>query len=206
MFNGVAALIFLSDPEKDVANRLFQPSCRQIVLGGGIDTVVSFNAERFRKKFKIPDPFILYPEEKTPEKMFPCSWIFFSRFKHDNLSNLKLVLIGSGNLCIPSESKEDVIDLGFVSSQDKYDAYAAATILCQPSVNESFSIVIMESWLCGTPVLVHGNCAVTWNFCVKSNGGLYFFDYLEFKESVQFLLRSSTHQKKNGTDPEDNLY
>ena len=198
MFKKVTALIFLSEPEKDVANCLYQPTCRQIVIGGGIDTTFSFNPERFRKKYKIFEPFILYAGRKELGKNVPLLLDFFTRFKQDNPSTLKLVLIGSGNLGIPSECKEEVIDLGFVSRQDKFDAYAAATILCQPSVNESFSIVIMESWLCETPVLVHGNCTVTQDFCVKSNGGLYFIDYFEFKESVQFLLDRPLIRKKMG--------
>lgn len=198
MFRQVAALIFLSEPEKDVANCLYQPTCRQIVLGGGIDTTFASNPEQFRKKYKIFDPFILYAGRKESGKNVPLLLEFFTRFKQDNLSDLKLVLIGSGNISIPSECRDDVIDLGFLSRQDKYDAYAAATILCQPSVNESFSIVIMESWICETPVLVHGNCAVTQDFCVKSNGGLYFTDYFEFKESVQFLLERPLIRKKLG--------
>ena len=198
MFRQVAALIFLSDPEKDLANHLYQPTHRQIVLGGGVDTAFSFNPERFRKKYKIFGPFILYAGRKESGKNIPLLMDFFIRFKQDHPSDLKLVLIGSGNIGIPQECKNDIIDLGFVSRQDKYDAYAAATILCQPSVNESFSIVIMESWLCETPVLVHGNCTVTRDFCVKSNGGLYFINYLEFKESVQFLLDSPLIRKKMG--------
>ena len=55
---------------------------------------------------------------------------------------------------------------------------AAASLLCQPSHNESFSLVIMESWLCGRPVLVSSQCAVTKDFAKRSNGGLYFKDYL----------------------------
>ena len=55
------------------------------------------------------------------------------------------MLIGGGELEIPTEIKNDVYDLGFVDLQDKYDAYGAATLLCQPSKNESFSFVIMES-------------------------------------------------------------
>jgi len=188
IFKQVAALIFLSEPEKDVANRLYQPICRQIVLGGGIDTDFSFDPERFRKKFKIFKPFILYAGRKESGKNVHLLLDFFKRYKWDKPSDLKLVLIGGGTIDIPSECREEVIDLGFVSLQDKYDAYAAATILCQPSLNESFSIVIMESWLCETPVLVHGNCAVTRDFCVKCNGGLYFTDYFEFKGSIQYLL------------------
>jgi glycosyltransferase involved in cell wall biosynthesis len=198
MFKQVAAIIYLSEPEKDLGNRLYQPTCRQIVLGGGIDTAFSFHPERFQKKYKILDPFILYAGRKEFGKNVPLLLEFFHRFKQDKPSDLKLVLIGSGSICTSSEFKKNVIDLGFVSRQDKYDAYAAATILCQPSVNESFSIVIMESWLCETPVLVHGNCAVTRDFCVKSNGGLFFTDYFEFKETLQFLLDDEQIRKKMG--------
>jgi len=73
------------------------------------------------------------------------------------------------------------LDLGFVSRQDKYDAYGGAELFCQPSVMESFSIVIMESWLCGTPVLVNAHCPVTVEHCQNSQGGLFFKDYLEFE-------------------------
>jgi glycosyltransferase involved in cell wall biosynthesis len=191
MFKQVAALIFLSEPEKDVANCLYQPTCRQIVLGGGIDTTFSFNPELFRKKYNIFEPFILYAGRKESGKNFPLLMDFFTRFKQDNPSALKLVLIGSGNIGIPSECKKEIIDLGFVSRQDKYDAYAAAMILCQPSINESFSIVIMESWLCGTPVLVHADCAVTKDHCIKSNGGLFFKNYDEFVMCIDFFLENS---------------
>ena len=88
-------------------------------------------------------------------------------------TNLKLVLLGGGDITIPRALKEHVIDLGFVPIQDKYDAYAAAELLCQPSKHESFSYVIMESWLCERPVLVHKDCNVTQNFAAASNGGLF---------------------------------
>ena len=99
-----------------------------------------------------------------------------------------LVLIGGGDIAIPESVKDDVYDLGFVSKQDKYNAMAAASLLCQPSHNESFSLVIMESWLCGRPVLVSSQCAVTKDFAKRSNGGLYFKDYFEFEGCVEYIL------------------
>jgi glycosyltransferase involved in cell wall biosynthesis len=198
IFNKVTALIFLSEPEKNLANRLYNPDCRQIVLGVGIDTNFSFNPERFRKKYKIRDPFILYAGRKDSGKNVSLLLDFFRRYKRDTHSVIKLVLIGGGYIGIPPESRDDIINLGFVDRKDVVDAYAAATIFCQPSVNESFSIVIMEAWLCATPVLVHGNCAVTRDFCVKSNGGLYFTNYLEFNEAVQFLLDHQRVRDKIG--------
>jgi glycosyltransferase involved in cell wall biosynthesis len=80
-----------------------------------------------------------------------------------------------------------VHDLGFVPAQDKYDAMSAALFLCQPSKNESFSLVIMESWLCGKPVLVHAACAVTKDFAQRAEGGLYFNNYFEFEGCVRWL-------------------
>ena len=98
------------------------------------------------------------------------------------------ILIGGGNIAIPPSVKDDVYDLGFVDKQDKYNAMAAAALLCQPSHNESFSLVIMESWLCGRPVLVSSQCAVTKDFAKRSNGGLYFKDYFEFEGCVEYIL------------------
>jgi len=113
-------------------------------------------------------------------------------FENDTVTGVfaLLVLIGGGDIAIPESVKDDVYDLGFVSKQDKYNAMAAAELLCQPSHNESFSLVIMESWLCGRPVLVSSQCAVTKDFAKRSNGGLYFKDYFEFEGCVQYILQN----------------
>jgi glycosyltransferase involved in cell wall biosynthesis len=98
--------------------------------------------------------------------------------------------VGKGAVAIPPDRHHDILDLGFLPEQDKLDAYAAALALCQPSLNESFSIVMMEAWVAGTPALVHANCAVTREHCLEANGGLFFADAEEFAETVE-LLRSA---------------
>lgn len=95
----------------------------------------------------------MYAGRKDKGKNIDTLVQYFKRYKQNEQDNLKLVLIGGGELEIPTEIKNDVYDLGFVDLQDKYDAYGAAALLCQPSKNESFSFVIMESWLCRRPVL-----------------------------------------------------
>jgi glycosyltransferase involved in cell wall biosynthesis len=87
-------------------------------------------------------------------------------------------------------------DLGFLEAQDKYNAYAAATVLCNPSTNESFSIVLMESWLCGTPVLVNSCCDVTRDFVERSRGGLHFSDFYEFEACTDYLIERPDLRKK----------
>jgi glycosyltransferase involved in cell wall biosynthesis len=56
-------------------------------------------------------------------------------------------------------------------------------------MHESFSYVIMESWLMERPVLVHQNCEVTKFFASDSNGGLYFHNYFEYEGCVNYFLK-----------------
>jgi glycosyltransferase involved in cell wall biosynthesis len=188
MFENAAGVIFLSEPEKELANKLFNLNAKQMVSGGGIETDIAFDSKRFREEYDITNEFILYAGRRERGKNVPLLIDYFCKYKENTGNNLKLILIGSGVVEIPRKYKTEIIDLSFIPKQDKYDAYAAATVLCQPSVNESFSIVIMESWLCGTPVLVHADCAVTKDHCIKSNGGLYFSNYEEFEEGINFYL------------------
>ncbi|MGN1089275.1 MAG: glycosyltransferase family 4 protein, partial [Huintestinicola sp.] len=130
---------------------------------------------------------------------------YYSEYIKRQSSELKLVLIGGGNIELPEELVRNnrIIDLGFVDIQDKYNAAAAAELLCQPSKNESFSLVIMESWLCGRPVLVHNDCAVTKNFVCESDGGLYFSDYFEFEGCVNYITAhkdTAAQMGQNGKD------
>ena len=78
------------------------------------------------------------------------------------------------------------------------DACAGALALCQPSVNESFSRVIMESWLNEVPVLVHAGCAVTVGHCRRSGGGLWFRDFLEFSEAADLLAGDPELRRRLG--------
>lgn len=189
-FENVGGISYLSQPECDLANRVFNlENVEQQVTGAGVDTDMSYDAERFRKKFGIDAPFILYAGRKDVGKniytLIKYLEVYRTRY---NDSRLKLVMIGGGDVTIPENMKDEIIDLGYVDKQDKYDACAAALALCQPSKNESFSIVIMESWLCERPVLVSGKCAVTRNFVSDSNAGLYFESYGEFEGAVNYLI------------------
>ena len=190
-FSRVAGMIFNAKPEMELANRLYNlESVEQIVLGVGLDTDIESNAKRFREKYQMNEPFILYAGRKDKGKNVDTLLQYFDEYKKRNANDMKLVLIGGGNIDIPEDVSHDVIDLGFVDKQDKYDACAAATLLCQPSHNESFSLVIMESWLCQRPVLVSGACEVTKRFAIDTNGGLYFNNYFEFEGAVNYILQN----------------
>ncbi len=188
LFAQIGGMIFLSEPEYELAGRVYDlKRVKTAVTGTGVDTDLTCSPGRFREKYGITGEFVLYAGRKDEGKNVGTLLAYFEQYKKRNRTPLKLVLIGGGKIEIPETVKNEVADLGFVPVQDKYDAYGAAAMLCQPSANESFSLVVMESWLCGRPVLVNARCAVTKNFVSKAGGGLYFSDYFEFEGAVNYL-------------------
>ena len=199
-FSQVKGMVFNAEPERELAERLFNTEGQtNITMGIGVDTDWSCDAQQFRQKFGIDAPFVLYAGRKDEGKNVHTLIRYYEEYKRRHGDDLKLVLIGGGEVHNPDP--QNIIDLGFVEVQDKYDAYAAASFLCNPSMNESFSLVIMESWLAQRPVLVHGKCPVTRDFAVRSNGGLYFQNYGEFEGCVTYLLEHesiATQMGQNG--------
>ena len=196
VFPHTAGMIFNARPEAELAEKLFRFSesgTKTIVMGIGMDTDIESSPEDFRSKFGIDEPFILYAGRKDEGKNVHTLVKYYSEYLKRRDTDLKLVLIGGGSIELPQELVRNrrIIDLGFVDRQDKYNAQGAAAFLCQPSHNESFSLVIMESWLCGRPVLVHEECAVTRNFVSESDGGLYFGSYFEFEGCTDYFLSNS---------------
>ncbi len=186
----VRAVLFHTPAEMALARWLTAPDGGAFSLvGEGVDTGITGLGERFRQKYRITNPFLLSVGRKAAEKNTPLLVEHFAKYQFTHPgSPLRLLLVGGGKVKIPDRLLGQALDLAYLPSQDTYDACAAALALCQPSLRESFSLVLMEAWLLGTPVLVHADCAVTREHCLTSNGGLAFGDYFEFAEAVELLL------------------
>ena len=63
-----------------------------------------------------------------------------------------------------------------------------ANALLMPSQMESLSIVTLEAWSVGAPVLATAHGSVVKGHCMRSNGGLYYGDYDEFEACLDMLL------------------
>jgi glycosyltransferase involved in cell wall biosynthesis len=200
--NAIAAcrrIVFNAEAEQRFARSAYGiDSPRGIHVGLGVETRIDFDADRFRERFRIQDPFMLYAGRRDTTKNVHTLIAYFNRYKQQHPGALKLVLIGPADLPV-ADPGCDIIDLGFVSEQEKRDGYAAADIFCQPSLNESFSYVIMEAWLCGTPCLVHERCAVTRDHVVSSGGGLYFDAESDFTATTHRLLNDDKLRRQMAT-------
>lgn len=187
IFRDARGITFNSPPEADLAKRMLELPRRWEIVGEGLDLSSTGNAERFRGMHGIHGPFALYVGRREAGKNFHLLLDFFGKYVARG-GKAKLVLVGGGPVAIPEALRGAVVDLGFLPEQDKLDAYAAATVVCQPSTLESFSRLLMEAWLASTPVLAYRGGAVTTYFTAQSGGGLFFGDDVEFEVSLELLV------------------
>lgn len=80
-----------------------------------------------------------------------------------------------------------VTALGFLPEADKNDALAGALALVVPSPYESLSLVALEAWGLGIPVLASAASPVLVGHCERSGGGVIYLDSREFIQGADRL-------------------
>ena len=156
-----------------------------VVVGVGSDVPQNPQPARFRQKHNIRGPFAVYVGRIDQNKGCKELFEFIQGYLRDTAGKLTLVLIGNSLLPIPDHPR--IRHLGFLDDTDKFDAMAAAELLIMPSYYESLSMVALEAWALGKPVLVNGKCDVLKGQCVRSNAGLYYENYFEFAETLRAI-------------------
>ena len=73
---------------------------------------------------------------------------------------------------------------------ERLEALEAATVVVVPSPYESLSLLALEAFAVGTPVLVNARSDVLTDHCQRSNAGLYYADRNEFVESLKLLVHN----------------
>lgn len=193
MFRRVGKALFNSLPEMELAKRLYG-KLEGGEVGMGFEPFTDSYLESLSGARTIPGPYILYMGRKETGKGVDLLIDYFITAKESYQldQKVKLVIAGGGDFKDlhrgQASSRDDIIDVEHIPEREKHALMRNALLFCQPSVNESFSIVIMESWLLGVPCLVNGQCAVTSYHARESGGGLYFENEAEFAETVKLLL------------------
>jgi glycosyltransferase involved in cell wall biosynthesis len=189
VFRGARAIMYNSPEERAMINAVSgNSSVPSVVVGVGSDVPAHPHPERFRHRYDLEGPFVLYvgriDENKGCRELFD----YFKRYAAAFPSGLQLVLLGGAVMPVPEHPR--IRHLGFVTDEDKFDALAAADLLVMPSFFESLSMVVIEAWALGRPVLVNGRCDVLKGQCLRSGAGLYYETYEEFAETLYALEAS----------------
>lgn len=178
--------IFNTPEERDFVRRRFPNLAPEgPVAGVAVDPPLHYDGARFRQRSAIDQPFLLYMGRIEPSKGCDQLFEYFIQLRRHERQPRKLVLLGRAVMEIPPHP--DIVSLGFVDEQTKWDALAASELLIMPSPYESLSIVLLEAWTIGKPVLVNGHCEVLVGQCRRANGGLWYRNFGEFTLCLRTL-------------------
>ena len=182
-------ILYNTDAEREMVQRLFHNTdVPSLVTGVGV-TPTAGDAARFRAQHGITGDILLYVGRIDRYKGVDELLDFFERYQAQRRAPATLVLVGRAVL--PAPRRADILPLGFLSEQEKADALAAATVFVMPSRFESLSMVTLEAWQAGLPVLANGACEVVKSLCLLSNGGLFYETSEEFAVCLDRLLRDA---------------
>ncbi len=198
-FRNTKAIFYNSYEEKLLCERIFDLKGKLDNDGRGGDAASipdKYSEAEFREKYNIHDDYIVYVGRSDFHKGIIELFDYFIKYKSAKGGNLKLVCMGKGDSPFPQ--REDIINLGFVSEEDKYSGIAGSKLLVLPSKYESLSIVVIEAMALSKPVIVNAECEATKAHCVKGNAGLYYRNYYEFEACMDYILNNEDVAKQMG--------
>ncbi len=182
VLNGAEGIWFLTDPEADLTNEIYNLTKSQQIVGAAVDVPASYDPTAFCEKYGITSPFIYYAGRREWGKGWQDLLAGFA--KALDRTDIKLVTSGVGELGLTEELEKRVIDVGFISDNDRNNAMAAALAYVQPSDRESFSRTVLEAWLAGTPVIANARSAVVAWHIDRSEAGYAYSGVEDLGEAI----------------------
>jgi glycosyltransferase involved in cell wall biosynthesis len=150
----------------------------------------------FAAKHGLERPFVLYVGRIDRNKGAVTLFAYFQKFLAETGADVDLVLAGKSVVPIPENPR--IRHVGFISEEEKVAALRQCRLLVIPSPYESLSVITLEAWKLGVPVLANARCKVLMGQCLRSNGGLFYGGYAEFAEGLGLLLGNPALARRMG--------
>jgi glycosyltransferase involved in cell wall biosynthesis len=183
VFERPAALLCNTPEELSLIRARFPAHARARVVGVGVEAPAG-EAARFRAKHGLDRPYLLYVGRLEAGKNVPWLLELHAKLRRRFADAPDLVLAGGGEL---TPRGDGVHCLGRIPEADKWDGLAGALCAVVPSQYESLSLLALEAFSQGIPVLGNGRCEVLAGQVRRSGAGATFTDFASFSEGVRVL-------------------
>ncbi len=196
-FRDVDGFVYHTRAERALLERVHPLAARpQVVLGLGVDNPAPGGRPGGEVLGLGDRPYLCYLGRVDEHKGCGMLAAFFAQYKERHPGDLALALVGPVSDRAPDHP--DIVVTGTVSEADKWDVLAGATAMVNPSAYESFSLVVLEAWTVGVPVVVNAACDATMEHVTRSGGGLWFGSYRAFEAAVDRLVADAGLRRSLG--------
>ena len=190
-----AGYVYLTPEEAELVKGRVPARTPSAIIGCGLDPVARPPDASRLADLGIEDPFVLYLGRIDPNK--GCDFLMRNFLRYAGLGRrIQLVMAGPSSMEVPTHGS--IRALGFVDDEVREALLARARVLVMPSPFESLSMVLLEAWNHGVPVLVNARCRVTRGQTERADGGLYFRNVAEFEAALDYLLDHDDTRRRLG--------
>lgn len=155
------------------------------IVGAGVDPIDHADPHAFATEWGIQRPYVVSVGRIDPSKGIDELIGAHRLYRERNPDGADLVLVGRAVMDIPLEPWLHLT--GFVEDDVKQQAIAGAAALVTASPYESLSLVLLESWAHGRPVVVTARSEVMSARVRTSGGGLTFVNDVEYAACIELL-------------------
>lgn len=182
LFHLPRAFIFNTPEEEAMLRHVFH---NQAVAGEIIGVGIEAPEVVAPPQAEWGDPYIMYLGRIDESKGCGELLDYFLRYKAETQDPVRLVLIGTQVMPVPKH--RDIVTLGFVSDEERFQWLSGAQVFVMPSPFESLSMATLEAWILGVPAIVNARCEVLKGHCQRSKAGLYYHTAGEFSAALSIL-------------------
>jgi glycosyltransferase involved in cell wall biosynthesis len=184
--------LFLTAEERElVASRCEGPLPPSEIIGAGLDPAGPASSRALLDRLDLPQAFLLYlgrvDKNKGCDRLVDAYLRYAEALSAEDASATRLALVFAGPVVLQLPKCPGIHTLGFVDDATREALLAHAVALVMPSPYESLSLVVLEAWNHGTPVIVNGRCKPLRGQVQRADGGLFYDLPAEFVEIVRHL-------------------
>lgn len=180
-FEQARTLLCNTPEEEALIRRRFPNAAPSKIVGVGIDALRP-DERRFRQQTGVHGPYLLYVGRMEAGKGVAELLAFHQQLVKRFHDAPTLVLAGSGEL---QARGNRVVALGRVDEQTKWDALGGALAVVVPSRYESLSLLTLEAFAVGTPVIGNTIGDVVRGQLERSSAGVGYDDERSFIAAVK---------------------
>ena len=182
-------LLFGTEEEREIVVRR-HPDAAAVpwaVGNVGVAAPEGVDPARFRARAGLgaEEPYLLYGGRVAEGKGMPELLAGVALLRSGGTA-VRLVLTGEAGVATPGS--EAVLPVGMLTEAERWDALAGAAAVVVPSFHESLSLLALEAWAAGRPVLANAASPVLAGQVARSGGGVAYDGAEGLAEAAARLL------------------
>ena len=187
LFHAPRAILYNTHEERGFVERRFgNQYIPNAIVGVGVDVPAAPDPAAFRARLGLDGPYFLYLGRITEHKGCDELVAYYDTYRKLYPGEAKLVLVGHGEMPLPN--LPGLVYGGYLDDTAKFDAIAGAEAMIVPSKYESMSMIALEAWALGKPIVCTARSEVVTGMTRRAQGGLYYNHAGEFSEALHLLV------------------